>query len=85
MSQMNEEQANKWKKTRTMGKGKYVMFYGVLLWGLALTAVFSGLEWLTQHTFSFSWFYVRLAVFGFIGFFISNFRWEAREKQFQSR
>jgi hypothetical protein len=85
MSQMSEEQATKWQQTRTKGKGKYVMYYGVLLWGLLLTAVFTGLEWLTQHTFQFSWFYVRLAVFGLIGFFIASFRWDAREKKYQSR
>ncbi|PZE21170.1 hypothetical protein CBW46_010080 [Paenibacillus xerothermodurans] len=82
---MNEQQANKWRKTRTMGKAKYVMYYGVLLWGVLLTAIFTGLELLTQSVYNVSWMYIRLAVFGSVGFFIANFRWESREKRFQSR
>lgn len=39
---MNEAQADKWRKTRLMGKAKYVMYYGVVTWGLMLTLFFYG-------------------------------------------
>ncbi|WP_246079285.1 hypothetical protein [Paenibacillus piri] len=85
MNKMTEQQADKWRKTRTMGKGKYVMYFGVLTWGIILAALFTGMEWLTQQSFTLSWMYIRLAVFGILGFFIANFRWDARERLFQSR
>jgi hypothetical protein len=84
MSVMNERQANQWRKTRTMGKGKYVMFFGILSWGIALALLFTGLEWLTQQTFTPAWLYIRLAVFGVVGFFIGSLRWDARERKFKS-
>ncbi|WP_028547952.1 hypothetical protein [Paenibacillus sp. UNC451MF] len=80
---MNETQANKWRKTRTMGKGKYVMYFGILAWGLSLAALFTLTEWLTQQTVTTSWIYIRIVVMGIVGFFIANFRWEAREKKLQ--
>jgi uncharacterized membrane protein len=85
MKKLSEEQTTKWRKTRTMGKGKYVMYYGVITWGFLLTALFTATEWLTQQSFTFNWLYIRLIVFGILGFFIANFRWDARERLFQSR
>ncbi|WP_240418919.1 hypothetical protein [Paenibacillus periandrae] len=84
MNEMNEQQATQWRKRRTMGKGKYVMYFGILTWGIAVTAIITGMEWLTQHTFQMSWLYIRLIVFASIGFFISVLRWEARERKFKS-
>ncbi|MCS7462212.1 hypothetical protein N0M98_18900 [Paenibacillus doosanensis] len=81
---MNEIQAGKWRKTRTMGKGKYVMYFGVLAWGLSLTLLFTAMEWFTQHTVTASWIYIRIAVMGIAGFFIANFRWDAREQRFHA-
>lgn len=78
---MNAVQADKWRKTRTMGKGKYVMFFGVLAWGLSLAALFTAIEWLTQQTFTPFWVYIRLGVMAVVGFFIANFRWESREQK----
>ncbi|WP_246315800.1 hypothetical protein [Paenibacillus foliorum] len=84
MSKMTAEQANKWRKRRMMGKSKYVMFYGVVTWGIILAALFTGMEWITQQSFTTSWVYIRVIVFGILGFFIANFRWDARERMFQS-
>lgn len=78
---MNAVQAEKWRKTRTMGKGKYVMLFGVLTWGLSLAALFTAIEWLTQQTFTPYWVYIRLGVMAVIGFFVANFRWESREQK----
>ncbi|WP_282936798.1 hypothetical protein [Paenibacillus sp. RC67] len=80
---MNELQATKWRKTRAMGKGKYVMYFGILAWGMSLAVLFTALEWLTQQTVTESWIYIRIIVLGVVGFMIANFRWEAREKKLQ--
>ncbi|MFH5185549.1 hypothetical protein ACHHV8_24495 [Paenibacillus sp. TAB 01] len=78
---MNAAQAEKWRKTRTMGKGKYVMLFGVLSWGISLAALFTAIEWLTQQTFTPYWVYIRLGVMAVVGFFVANFRWESREQK----
>ncbi|WP_243767370.1 hypothetical protein [Paenibacillus agricola] len=84
MAGMSETQANKWRKTRTIGKGKYMLFFGILPWGIGLAGLFTGLEWLTQQTFTPSWLYIRLAVFLVVGFFISSVRWHALEQKFHT-
>ncbi|WP_019535402.1 hypothetical protein [Paenibacillus ginsengihumi] len=80
---MDKAKAQKWKKTREMGKGKYVMLFGVAAWGITLTVAFTLVEWLTQQTFTPLWFYIRFFVFGFAGFLIANFRWESMERLFK--
>ncbi|MED4601141.1 hypothetical protein P9314_10545 [Paenibacillus validus] len=82
---MNESAAVKWSKTRQMGKAKYVMFRGVLLWGVSLTVLFTAIEWMTQHTMLTSWLTVRLIVFGIIGFLIANVRWDGQERAYLAR
>lgn len=82
MSAMNEAQAAKWREMRKKGKGRYVFLFGVLLWGIVLTILFTAVQWLTQHTFTKEWLYIRLFVFACIGFFIANFRWDAKEIKF---
>jgi hypothetical protein len=84
MTGMSEKQANSWRKTRTLGKSRYMLFFGLLPWGIGLAALFTGLEWLTQHTFTPSWLYIRLAVFVIVGFFISTTRWHALEQKFHA-
>lgn len=79
---MNEAQAVKWRKIRQMGKAKYVMFYGVAIWGLLLTLFFTAIEWFSQQTLITSWLTIRLVVFSIVGFFIANFRWDANEQKF---
>ncbi|UUZ80064.1 hypothetical protein LJK88_34505 [Paenibacillus sp. P26] len=82
MGAMNEEKAAKWSKTRQMGKAKYVMYYGVAAWGIILTGLTTALEWLTMGTYTSNWFMTRLIMFSFIGFFVTNQRWEGKERKF---
>jgi hypothetical protein len=76
---MDEKQAAAWRKKREMGKSKYVAIYGMLTWGLLLGFVFSLLEFVTQGVVHWGWVCVRLVVFGFIGFFIANHKWNKAE------
>lgn len=82
---MTEVQAAKWGKKRTKGKAKYVMYWGVAAWGLGLTAVTTALEWFAMGTFTPGWFYSRLIIFSFIGFLVTNLRWESQERKFRAR
>ncbi|MDQ1909881.1 hypothetical protein RAC89_05090 [Paenibacillus sp. GD4] len=81
---MSKEKMNKWGQTRRMGKAKYVMYYGVLLWGVSFTILTTAVEWMTQQSFTGSWLTIRLLVFSVLGFFIANFGWERKEKQWIS-
>ncbi|MDO3678486.1 hypothetical protein [Paenibacillus ehimensis] len=85
MSTANEDKAAKWQKTRQLGKAKYVMYYGVAMWGISLAVLFTAIEWLTQQTLTPSWFTIRIIVFGIIGFFIANFRWDGNERKYAPR
>ncbi|WP_281885924.1 hypothetical protein [Paenibacillus sp. YYML68] len=82
---MNDAAAAKWAHVRKMGKAKYVMVRGVLLWSIGLTALFTLIEYMTQQTMLSSWLTTRLIVFGILGFFISNQRWDSRERLFAAR
>lgn len=78
---MNEKQAASWQKKRAMGKPKYVLMYGALAWGISLTIIFSLLEFFSQGAVNSGWVIARLIVFGFIGLFIANFKWNAAERK----
>jgi hypothetical protein len=82
---MNEQKALQWSKTRTMGKGKYVLYYGALLWGVLFTVLFGAVELLSTGTVTWSWTVIRLVVFAVVGFFIANARWDANERKYAKR
>jgi surface polysaccharide O-acyltransferase-like enzyme len=84
MQEMNEEQKRKWHQKRKMGKSKYLLVYGVLLWSLSLTVFFGAIEFLTQGEVYTSWIPIRLILFATLGFFISNARWQSKERQYES-
>ncbi|WP_201305303.1 hypothetical protein [Paenibacillus puerhi] len=81
---MNEAKAAAWSKTRQMGKAKFIMIRGVLLWGVTLAAVFTAIEWFSQQTVLSSWLTVRLLVFGIVGFFAANFQWDGNERKYEA-
>lgn len=76
---MNEKQAANWRKIREMGKRKYVAVYGMLTWGLLLGFIFTLLEFATQGVVNWRWVIIRVIVFGFVGFFIANYKWNSSE------
>jgi hypothetical protein len=81
---MNETQQRKWHKTRQMGKSKYLLIRGVLLWSLSLTVFFGAIEYLSQGEVYRSWIPIRLVLFATLGFFISNSRWQSKEKLYEA-
>lgn len=81
---MNEKQKRNWQQKRQMGKSKYLLVYGVLLWSLSLTALFGVIELLTQNHVYWSWIPIRLVLFATLGFFVSNAKWQSKELLYES-
>jgi hypothetical protein len=81
---MNEEQKRKWQQRRQMGKSKYLLLYGILPWSLSLTVLFGVIEVLTQGEVYSSWIPIRLVLFATLGFFVSNSRWQSKERLYES-
>jgi Na+/melibiose symporter-like transporter len=77
---MNEQKLEAWRKKRQMGKKKYVLVYGTIVWGIVLTLLFTLLEYVSQETFLWGWVAARFIVFGMIGFFIANNKWLKAER-----
>jgi hypothetical protein len=80
----------KWTKMKALGREKYVLFYGVLLWGVTLTVVTSAIQYILTKSApdadALTWKYViaRFIVFGIIGFFAATGRWLSRQRKFGS-
>jgi hypothetical protein len=81
---MNETKQRKWQKKRQMGKSKYLLIHGVLLWSLSLTVFFGAIEYLSQGEVYSSWIPIRLVLFATLGFFVSNSRWQTKEKLYEA-
>ncbi|WP_248924793.1 hypothetical protein [Paenibacillus hamazuiensis] len=78
---MNEKKAAVWRKRRELGRKRYVLLNGLITWGLLATVLFSAIEWLSQGAVNWRWVVARLVVFGFIGSFITNIKWNSAEHQ----
>jgi hypothetical protein len=67
-----------------MGKSRYLLIHGVLLWSLSLTVLFGAIEYLSQGEVYRSWIPIRLVLFATLGFFVSNSRWQSKEKRYEA-
>lgn len=85
---MTDRQAAAWQRISKLGRDKYVMLFGVLFWGVLLTAITSTIQYiLTQNasdadTLSLRYFIGRFIVFGVVGFFIANARWLKLQRKY---
>ncbi|WP_052487765.1 hypothetical protein [Gordoniibacillus kamchatkensis] len=85
---MTDRHAAAWQRISKLGRDKYVLIYGVLLWGILLTAVTSAIQFvLTQNAsdadaLSLRYLIARFIVFGVIGFFIANARWLKLQRKY---
>jgi hypothetical protein len=50
MKPLTTKQAARWRKTRQIGRGRYTLIYGVLLWGLS-----SGVIWAVAMSWMMGW------------------------------
>jgi len=80
-----ENKAN-WKKTREMGRTKFILFYGVIFWGLIMAIVFfllnlkvyPSIPWYLLLIFS-------LVMFSLVGYFVGHFSWKSAEKKYHNK
>ncbi|MZQ85112.1 hypothetical protein GQF01_23645 [Paenibacillus sp. 5J-6] len=83
---MNEDPRKAiWLKRKQLGRNKYLVNFGLLPWGVGLTALFSIIELLNTHEISLVWVPIRLVLFFFIGFFVANASWMAMENRYEPR
>ncbi len=78
---MNAQQALRWERTRQIGRRKFVLYYGVLGWGLICGILYSFID-LLLHKESFSWdgFMINLIVFPLGGIWMGNWLWKKTER-----
>jgi hypothetical protein len=81
---MNEQQASRWAATRAKGRTRYILLYGVLLWGL-----FTGVFWSIAMSAVQGWerlpIYLIGALIGFPigGYIFGAWTWKRAEQDYQ--
>lgn len=73
-----------WLKRKNLGRAKYLLYFGLLPWGVGLTVLTSLFEFLSFGSLNPIWVPIRLIMFFFIGFFVANGRWVAMEYRFET-
>lgn len=79
---MQERGAAKWNKMKQLGRNKYLLYYGVLLWAIVFTVVLGAIELASTGIVTSTWTVIRFFVFGVVGFFIGNARWMSYERRY---
>ena len=80
---MNQKHITKWETTREKGIIRFVIFRGVLAWGLPMFLIMTffvnrgSMESVTRLSFS-------ALIYGIGGIFFGLWMWKASEKAFQS-
>ncbi|MFC0215375.1 hypothetical protein ACFFK0_23550 [Paenibacillus chartarius] len=85
---MTDSKRSKWEKMKAMGRNRYVLVYGLLLWGVVLTIVTSVLQVLLSmnvqdaEPLTVTFIAARFTVFAVFGFFIASARWLSMERKY---
>lgn len=79
---MQDRRLKKWSKMVRLGRNKYLLYYGVLLWGITASILLGGVELASTGTVTSTWTVVRFFVFGIAGFFIGNSRWMRYQQKY---
>jgi hypothetical protein len=85
MTPMTEKQATRWKKTRQMGRGRYTLIYGVLIWGVA-----TGVIWALAMSAIQGWerlpilLVLALVAFPIGGIFFGRLMWRIFEARYEA-
>ena len=85
MQPLTAEQRERWKKTRQMGRGRYTLIYGVLLWGVGV-----GFLWALAMAWIQGWnrlpMFLVLALIGFPigGIFYGRLMWRVFEARYEA-
>ncbi len=79
---MNLLQKTKWESLRQKGKSHYLLTRGVIPYSLGFTFIFGLIEYFSQESAITVWTPIRLFIFGLVGFFMANSRWQSNENKF---
>jgi hypothetical protein len=81
---MNEKKVKRWERTRKMGKTRYIIVYGVLIWGIVAGLSFPFIQWiLFNQPPGPSRFVLSLIVFQITGIFVGIVTWNNSERMYQ--
>jgi hypothetical protein len=84
MAGMNDKQFGYWPKTREMGRGRYTLIYGVLMWGIA-----TGIGWAIVMAAMQGWDRLPFLLVGALilfpigGIFWGRYMWRMMEARYQ--
>lgn len=83
---MDNQNLSKWEKTRKLGKFKYILIYGVILWGIP-TAVFWSflMQYINPMDSIYYWLIPAIFTFPIGGVFYGDFTWNRFEKIYSSK
>ena len=85
MTPMTEKQAARWKKTRQMGRGRYTLIYGVLIWGVATGVIWSvAMAWMQGWERLPGLLVLALIAFPIGGFFYGRLMWRIFESRYNA-
>jgi len=79
---MKQKAALKWATTRKLGRNKYLLWHGILGFGLGVSLLLTLFEFVTQQQITPIWVLIRCVVFPTVGFFIFTSRWDTMENKF---
>ena len=87
-----DSEKEKWKKQKSMGKLKFILIYGVLLWGGSFTIVYSVFTLFfnpipRNYNVSdiLSRFIMYAIIWGLCGIFVGNTQWNKKVRQFDNK
>lgn len=81
---MQDRGIAKWNKMQRLGRNKYLLYYGVLLWGIVFAVILGAVELASTGIVTSTWTVIRFFVFGVVGFFIGSARWMRYERRYGS-
>jgi len=89
LSKINKEK-EKWKTQKAMGKSKYILIHGILLWGIYFSIIYGTLTMFVNPNkvnYDSSQIITRFIAYaiisGLVGIIISNLQWNTNTKRFE--
>jgi phosphate/sulfate permease len=79
---MNSHSAAKWEQRRKIGKSKFILYFGVLGFGISVALLLTLFEYVTVQQITYVWVVMRLLLFPIVGFFIAHSRWDKLEQSY---
>ncbi|MGE3684416.1 MAG: hypothetical protein AB7G93_22075 [Bdellovibrionales bacterium] len=82
---MTEQQSRNWEKTRTRGKGPFVLWHGIVGWGIPVALGMSIYQYFLGDNFSIETVIGYFLTFPCVGYFYGVFMWNYKERYYRRR